>query len=157
MEKLPSKPITSIGMRFHQYLQGRGLTRKDAAKSLGQDPTFFHRLLDGADVTSSFLLLLPEAFPDLNLTWLLTGKGRMLSSHAQKAVYVASEEQAKLNDTLQALITSGPLISEEARADRLSDVVDHLQDWVQHHSRLQARLLDAQTYLIHALSTTHHE
>lgn len=65
---------------FHEYLKGMGYGGRNALeKALGKSFGYLSKALDrDSAIGSDVLLSLHEAFPDLNLEWLITGKGDML-------------------------------------------------------------------------------
>jgi len=67
--------------RLQQFLAAENLTQAKFATTLNVAPASVSHILQGRNKPSfDFLVSMTERFPDLNVDWLLTGKGKMYKS-----------------------------------------------------------------------------
>lgn len=83
------KMQAQTGERLSQFMRQRGITAYRLAKDLGVSPQGVSSMLSGSDIKSSSLIKMLETYPDLNIKWLLTGKGEMLEKSAAMEVSVS--------------------------------------------------------------------
>jgi DNA-binding LacI/PurR family transcriptional regulator len=71
-------------------MQARGVTQYRFAKDAGLgQATVSHIFVKKGGISSETLYKVAEAYPDLNIRWLITGKGEMLEKTASMEVSVS--------------------------------------------------------------------
>ncbi|HAA18720.1 MAG TPA: hypothetical protein DCP28_08120, partial [Cytophagales bacterium] len=107
------------------------------------DHWFLGRLTEGSDVSARFLTKLSQAFPELNLEWILTGKGPMVQGAAptQRSL---PQELLHIEEAFRHITSKEILISDSAKAKAFEQLVELMTDLVSFLSLAQARRLDSQ-------------
>lgn len=79
-----------IVLRLKTFAESRGLTQYRMAKDMGISQPTITRYFQGiGEPAGGILAKIAEAYPDLNIRWLLTGKGEMLEKGAAMEVSVS--------------------------------------------------------------------
>jgi len=69
---------SDIGLRLRAVLENLNLTQKALAQQLGIDATFLGQVMNGKrGVGHTILVNIAKAYENLNIRWLITGKGEM--------------------------------------------------------------------------------
>lgn len=100
--------------RIDKIRKHYNLTVSDLEKRIGYSNNAFHKALkSNASIKDELILTLLEEFKEVNLRWLITGKGEMLGddgsiSHKRVAHYVRENHDAMLKeDDLYAMWFDG--------------------------------------------------
>lgn len=98
-----------LRQNFLKYLQLKGVNQAKAAKEIDIPASYLSDILNqrGKNFTEKILIKVAEAFPDLNLTWMLSGEGNMLLSEINKD-YKQDNEPALLNEQSSKYEASKP-------------------------------------------------
>lgn len=80
-----------LKIRLEKYLEFKKISKVDFGKKVGVSRAYVSALKK--TIMPDKLLLIHEHFPDLNLTWLLIGKGNMLNDPAENATQSSLEVQ----------------------------------------------------------------
>ena len=80
--------------RLNQIIEDKGLTATKFAAMIGVNASTISHILAGRNKPGFDIINnIAKTFPDLNLTWLITGNGPMNNSSAQKEKYSTVPEQ----------------------------------------------------------------
>lgn len=85
--------ITSIKERIVQYLDFKGLVKEHFFSSIGVTSANFRGKAQETPLNSTAIENIITKYPDINLNWLITGKGEMLQ--VAKAQQVMNEPQSE--------------------------------------------------------------
>lgn len=84
--------------RLQQFLAAENISQASLASSINVAPASISHVLQGRNKPSfDFLVSLVSRFPNLNLDWLLTGKGKMYKA-VQGSGSLSAQSQAEAND-----------------------------------------------------------
>ena len=84
--------------RLNQIIEDKGLTATKFAAMIGVNASTISHILAGRNKPGfDNINNIAKTFPDLNLTWLITGNGPMNNSSAQKEKYSTVPEQVPNN------------------------------------------------------------
>ena len=85
--------------RLQQFLAAENISQASLASSINVAPASISHVLQGRNKPSfDFLVSLVSRFPDLNMDWLLTGKGKMYKATQGKDTLGMPQLQAGSND-----------------------------------------------------------
>lgn len=89
--------IKDLGTRLRQYIDFKRIGTNELGRMIGSSGALVSNVLKGKNFGMSKFLAIGTACPDLNLCWLLTGKGKMLlDDRAEKTeVALPYEEQSR--------------------------------------------------------------
>lgn len=124
-----------LRQNFSKYLQLKGVNQASAARIIGIPASYLSDILNqrGKNFTEKILVKVAESFPDLNLTWMLSGEGNMLLSKMNKD-YKQSDEPALLNEQPSKYEVNKPnelvlkiIVTEPSRQEeRIKNIEDRL-------------------------------
>lgn len=78
----------SFSDRLELFCEASGLKKKDILEKTGVSRSIFFAYLRGdSQPTPKFFLVLKEAFPWVNIEWLITGQGEMVSRKEDFSTY----------------------------------------------------------------------
>lgn len=118
LEKVMPKPFSK---RIKAFMEAYNLTNSKLASDLDMKYQALHNVLSGRNYLSLVsMTMLAEKYPDLNLHWLLTGKGEM-----NKEVDIYKKEIKGLKKELKACKERSKLLSEMVDNQRL--VIDMMK------------------------------
>jgi len=90
----------SVHQRFNFLVEKLELNPNQLAKKLGITRPTVHSILNGSSLPSAKVLMpLIENYPNVNLNWLLSGKGEMLIDENQ--VILSKDHLNRLADSLE--------------------------------------------------------
>ena len=71
-----------LGKRLEKFLKEKNVSFAELSRKTGKSKGYYSNILSnpGANPTKEFFDKLKETFPDLNINWLITGKGSMLET-----------------------------------------------------------------------------
>lgn len=85
--------VSDIKMRLISYINEKGITATEFALGAGLSANFVISMR--SSIQRKSLDKIAKAYPDLNMTWLMTGSGSMIREDAPKAVEPTIEPSAK--------------------------------------------------------------
>lgn len=85
--------VSDTKLRLLSYINEKGLTMTDFANKAGLAPNFVTSMR--SSIQRKSLDKIETTYPDLNMTWLMTGSGSMIREDAPKAVEPTLEPSAK--------------------------------------------------------------
>jgi hypothetical protein len=95
--------------RINKYLELKGITPKAFEDAIGiSNGNFGKQLSRGTPINSDILAKIAEVYPELNLVWLITGKGYMTtnppktSKEDELVNQILNDEQVKYNSISKA-------------------------------------------------------
>lgn len=88
--------LKELGVRLKQYMDSKRIGTNQLGRMIGSSGALVSNILNGKNFGMSKFLAIGTACPDLNLCWLLTGKGKMLLDDGAEKMEVAlpDEEQS---------------------------------------------------------------
>ncbi len=102
---LTDKPFEELGKRIEAFRMHLRVDKKTMAQLIGMQPQHYRNVVNGYKIiTTRYLIQLATNHKELNLHWLLTGKGAMLMASAESTI---EEEIKKLqieNNLLRDLL-----------------------------------------------------
>lgn len=85
--------VTKMNERLQQFLAAENLTQAQFAESINVAPAGVSHILAGRNKPGyDFIYNMLRRYPDLNIEWLLTGKGKMYKSLATLAAQTAAAQ-----------------------------------------------------------------
>lgn len=89
--------------RLQQVINYYGLSVSKFSTEIGISKSTIHKILtSNTSIQSNNLQKLAEKFPDINLHWLITGRGQMLFSDYSDRKIPSIEDKSTLNTTASA-------------------------------------------------------
>jgi transcriptional regulator with XRE-family HTH domain len=80
--------------RLQRFLEAENITQSQLAEKLGVAKAGISHILAGRNKPSfEFILSMANNYPNLNLDWLITGKGKMYNNRSSTVTTDSSEEQ----------------------------------------------------------------
>lgn len=71
--------------RIKEFIKHRGLSVRKFEQALGMsNGTIHNATVNGSSISSQWMEKITEQYPELNLSWLITGKGSMLGTNSQR-------------------------------------------------------------------------
>lgn len=129
-----------FGQRLEQYLKERGVTQDELAIQTGLSRQTINNIINGkSSATSEFLNKMAESYLDLNLNWLITGKGVMLMKEADCSNY-----DTRLDFTKEGLLKM--LDEKDATIEALSGTIISKDEAI----AVQRQMIDLQNKLINS-------
>jgi transcriptional regulator with XRE-family HTH domain len=92
---------STIGQRLKDFIEFKKMEQVDFARSVGAPKQTLNHWLNNQSITVHWLTTIIQEYPDLNIYWLLLGKGDMLNvSNGIKTVEKESAPVYKSNEDL---------------------------------------------------------
>ena len=118
-----------MNSRLQQFLAVENISQASLAASINVAPASISHVLQGRNKPSfDFLVSLVSRFPNLNIDWLLTGKGKMYKSSQNSESMSTSSKNLNDDDNLfpfdDTLSTPIKNDSEQQHMDPFENVVD---------------------------------
>ena len=120
--------LAETGRRFHQYLRYKGLRNNEAAELLGTSPGSIGNVINGKNFSSALLLAVTDAFPGLNLIWLLEGIGKMEQETSQERYKEHIEALANEVERLATLPKPKTDALAKERVEKYASLMEQLID-----------------------------
>lgn len=84
--------MDTIGKRLEYFLENNKINRQEFLKKTGFSATSLTRVInEGTGLNSTNIARIIENYPELNITWLITGNGTYKNDNAEK--YEVEEER----------------------------------------------------------------
>lgn len=116
--------MTTIKERFESIARKYGLSDRQLGAKLGKSAGFIHKM--SATTSSDVLSTAVDIFPEINLYWLVTGKGAMLVSESSDELvnFLKVELKETQQDLLAAKVEIAVLKQEVSgrKRDETSDI-----------------------------------
>ena len=124
--------FTSMNDRLQQFLSAENLTQAQFADSINVAKASISHILAGRNKPGyEFIVNMMKAYPDLNIEWMLTGKGKMYRSANQGSVARAQDSPSGNDEDapieLGLFSDSIPPISSSQEQDRSGQEDTQLQ------------------------------
>lgn len=136
--------LVAIGHRFQKYYSHRGYTRSQIAERMQVPAQYLSRINEGNNFNSELLVTIRQYCSDLNLQWLLTGKGDMLHSDSNSAPNTLMERHRVWEQRLDKACKQEHLHSDERKAAHVEMLLRLLQEVMMHRGEVLARHVDIQ-------------
>ena len=102
-----------ITERIGQFIKKQGLSVSFFEKSIGASSGVIrHAIAKNTGIQSKWLTVISDNFPEINLSWLLTGKGSMLNP-----TYSSDQKNDTVQEKGASYQTSIPFVSKTATID----------------------------------------
>lgn len=113
--------------RLEEYILYKGLKKREFSRMVGKSPAFVTNISKG--ISNDVLNSISNQFPDLNVTWLLTGKEDMIlrenAVSTEKTVEISKEAWGVLKE--QATIMSRQMDSIVMKDNQINDLIEMLK------------------------------
>lgn len=113
--------------RLEEYILYKGLKKREFSRMVGKSPAFVTNISKG--ISNDVLNSISNQFPDLNVTWLLTGKEDMIlrenAVSTEKSVEISKEAWGVLKE--QATIMSRQMDSIVIKDNQINDLIEMLK------------------------------
>lgn len=113
--------------RLEEYILYKGLKKREFSRMVGKSPAFVTNISKG--ISNDVLNSISNQFPDLNVTWLLTGKEDMIlrenADSTEKSVEISKEAWGVLKE--QATIMSRQMDSIVMKDSQINDLIEMLK------------------------------
>ncbi|MEE1234876.1 MAG: hypothetical protein UHS50_04240 [Bacteroidaceae bacterium] len=113
--------------RLEEYILYKGLKKREFSRMVGKSPAFVTNISKG--ISNDVLNSISNQFPDLNVTWLLTGKEDMIlrenAVSTEKSVEISKEAWGVLKE--QATIMSRQMDSIVMKDNQINDLIEMLK------------------------------
>lgn len=113
--------------RLEEYILYKGLKKREFSRMVGKSPAFVTNISKG--ISNDVLNSISNQFPDLNVTWLLTGKEDMIlrenTVSTEKSVEISKEAWGVLKE--QATIMSRQMDSIVMKDNQINDLIEMLK------------------------------
>lgn len=113
--------------RLEEYILYKGLKKREFSRMVGKSPAFVTNISKG--ISNDVLNSISNQFPDLNVTWLLTGKEEMIlrenAVSTEKSVEISKEAWGVLKE--QATIMSRQMDSIVMKDNQINDLIEMLK------------------------------
>ena len=91
IEKLFGPRFPTVGDRLDYLLEYFGLSKKEFCEKVGIDQAHFYRMTKGrTDPGFETLRKIGKEYPELSLTWLVTGKGPIMNIEEEISTIISS-------------------------------------------------------------------
>lgn len=116
-----------MNTRLKQFLTAENISQSQFADTIGVARASISHILSGRNKPGfDFLASLARHYPSLNLTWLITGRGRMYGNSQQPAeAYFAVTSAASAP---QDELSDGAISPSEDENDLFTDIPDRISD-----------------------------
>ena len=95
---------TKAGHRLGAFIESLGISKKEFTRKTGLDYAHLHKITNGInDPGFETCSKISEAYPELSLTWLITGVGEMKTSQERKGMTYSESECGEMK-TLQTRV-----------------------------------------------------
>ncbi|HAA16830.1 MAG TPA: hypothetical protein DCE41_35995 [Cytophagales bacterium] len=129
------------GSRFQMFLESEGLDKERAAEQLDMRLPQLQRILQGKNFRTHWLLRMQRTFPDLNIVWLLTGKGEMRLR--DEIVPTEQEKEAvRLIDEARALRNRVQGLPGKRKAELCGQVIDTAERLMEDNAIRRVKILN---------------
>jgi hypothetical protein len=111
----------NIKERLLQFIDYKGLSKRKFCEKISVSHTYINDL---KTMQSDKLVTISDVFPDLDLTWLITGRGEMTVYNGPELIQLGEKNKFKVNDPLDML--SNELVENKAMLRTLLQVTGEL-------------------------------
>ncbi|MEL6536566.1 MAG: helix-turn-helix transcriptional regulator [Bacteroidota bacterium] len=135
-----SSELADIGRRFYEFHTHVGLSQSAAAERAGIAHQTLARMAQGVNFSIDVLSKLKQAFPQLDLQWLLTGKGEMPPAQAVPVRIQPEARHQQILHGIRSLENVPPTATHAAIAKRTRKAVDLVGEALHDHHYALAQL-----------------
>lgn len=140
--------LVAIGHRLQKYYTHHGYSKGQIAKRLNVPVQYLNRINEGNNFNSELLVTIRQCFPDLDVQWLLTGKGEMLRQSNATAQSSLVYRHQKWVEVVEKACAADSLHSDTRKAEHVDMLLKLLLEIMMHRGEVLAKHADLQLAII---------
>ena len=110
--------------RLITFIESKRMTRREFQDSIGVSISYVHNM--SGSIRQPILSRIEETYPELNIDWLVNGKGEMINDRKKRVInQIKSDNEVAAMIGIESMI---PLLPTSAMAGKLTDFSDGIDE-----------------------------
>lgn len=110
--------------RLITFIESKRMTRREFQDSIGVSISYVHNM--SGSIRQPILSRIEETYPELNIDWLVSGKGEMINDRKKRVInQIKSDNEVAAMIGIESMI---PLLPTSAMAGKLTDFSDGIDE-----------------------------